>query len=176
MFIPQPQISKYPPIKVLCWEEVFASQNPRPTSQLVSKMPSLLVRSLHPVLCYSHLHPNSEEEKLNSRYSKASPSKTPLYSTLHSLTSRMVSKNRWSKSPISDWLPAPFGVHPAYRAWACFPQEGPSERGSWCFSSHKSQNSNDNWTWNICKRCIQWMCLKIREAQLNNNRNTFFFF
>ena len=59
ILISQPQISKHPPIKVQCWEKVFASQNPRPTSQLVSKMPSLLVRSLHPFPCYTHLHPNS---------------------------------------------------------------------------------------------------------------------
>lgn len=59
IFILQPQISKYPPIRVQLWEKAFASQNPRSTSQLVSKMPSLLVRSLHPFLCYTYLQPNS---------------------------------------------------------------------------------------------------------------------
>lgn len=73
-------------IKAQHQEEAFDYLNPKPASQLVSKMPSPLAGSLHPCLLLHTCIPTkaSRADKPNSPYTKASPSKqgTPL-STQH---------------------------------------------------------------------------------------------
>lgn len=112
----------------------------------------------------THLHPEQAIQGTNAEFpaptSKPKQDTSPL-NTENSLTSKVVSRDRGSRSPTSDLPPAPCRAPPASRTEASSLQQGPSGMTQGALPD-THQRGEDSSTWSMRGFCT-FVCLKVPE-------------